>query len=72
MRLPRAIFPGAHVGLTIAGCSRESNVTSQGPDLSSSSDRTLNVYSWNGFMETSVIVDFEKGVRHQSSLRCLR
>jgi putrescine transport system substrate-binding protein len=60
MRIPPAVFLGAYVGLIIAGCSRGANVPSQSPDLSSSSDKTLNVYNWNAFIEPSVILDFEK------------
>lgn len=59
MRFPRAVFLYAYVGLTIAGCSREANVPSQSPDLSSS-DKTLNVYNWNAFIEPLVILSFEK------------
>jgi putrescine transport system substrate-binding protein len=59
MRYPRAAFLFAYIGLTIAGCSREANVLSKSPDLSSS-DKTLNVYNWNAFIEPSVISDFEK------------
>jgi putrescine transport system substrate-binding protein len=60
MRIPPAVFLGAYVGLIIAGCSRGANVPSQSPDLSSSSDKTLNVYNWNAFIEPSVILNFEK------------
>jgi putrescine transport system substrate-binding protein len=59
MHYPRAIFLCLSIGLTIAACSREANAPSQGPNVSSS-DKTLNVYNWNAFIEPSVILDFEK------------
>jgi putrescine transport system substrate-binding protein len=59
MRFLRPVLLSTYIGLAVAGCSRESNSPSQGPDVSSS-DKTLNVYNWNAFIEPSVISDFEK------------
>ena len=71
MRFPRTAYLGACVALMIAGCSRDSNLPpAQSPSPSGSpavpknttggSEKVLNVYNWTGFIEPSVISDFER------------
>ncbi len=60
MRFPRMAYLGAYIGLMIAGCAPDSNVTAQGPESPATPDKALNVYNWTDFIEPSVILDFEK------------
>src|ERR1035438_436226 len=61
MRFSRTRCFSACLGLMIAGCSKNSSLsTAQSPDRTGGSEKVLNVYNLADFIDPSVITDFEQ------------